>query len=92
MDFIFPSFHNILFRLYFPATISSSRAKVPSLTAHTRHYPQGSASAKREFIAKITPLYSIFHKSNHTMSRTYEEEKADIQKTIFYTVNLEKSV
>jgi hypothetical protein len=35
-------------------------------------------SAKREFISKITPLYSTLHKSNHTMSRTYEEEETDI--------------
>jgi hypothetical protein len=49
-------------------------------------------SAKREFIAKITPLYSILHKSNHTMSRTYEEEEIDIQKAIFYAENLEKPI
>jgi hypothetical protein len=49
-------------------------------------------SAKREFFAKITPPYSTLHKSNHTMSRTYEEEKADIQKAILYAENLEKPV
>jgi hypothetical protein len=49
-------------------------------------------SAKREFIAKITSSYSMFHKFNHTMSRTYEEEEADIQKAILYAESLEKPI
>jgi hypothetical protein len=42
--------------------------------------------------AKITPPYSTLHKSNHTMSRTYEEEEADIQRAILYAESLEKPV
>jgi hypothetical protein len=61
-----------------------SRAKVPSLATLTRHYPVGSALQQNENItktiifAKNTPILFSSLKPNHIMSRSYEEEEADI--------------
>jgi hypothetical protein len=58
----------------------------------------GSASQQNENITKMiifaknTPTLFSSLQSNHIMSRSYEEEEADIQKAILYTESIEKPV
>jgi hypothetical protein len=80
------------------ARTASSRAKVPSLATLTRHYPVGAASQQNENITKTiifcknNPTLFNSLQFNHIMSRSYEEGKADIEKTILYAESIERPV